>query len=182
MPDYESIWRRIEPSLKEVNKRRKQAIGHLWDQYLAGRYQVAQNPSPSHLELIRPEDLRVHTSHAFTGKLNYVDVLNAADPDTPGLNFMGFDPEKKCLAFRGQAQHFHAFLEFANYLVRSDRVESAFKAPSEVKFPKGGLETGLEYEEFAGQVEIVEYAMWLKDGPDEDGESKLQFFTRKMCG
>ena len=86
-------------------------------------------------------------------------------------NFMGYDQEARCLAFRGETRHLDAFLNFAYGMVNSEQVEHVFKVASEVRVPEGGLEPDLEYDEFASQVEIVEYGMWLKNVPVEQGKS-----------
>jgi hypothetical protein len=151
-----------ENYLGELDERRHASIRGLWERYKRGEVETHSKPAArTRLELIQADDLLITThKHIWTDTLNYLDVCNAADPG--GVNFMGYDKESRCLAFRGETQHWNAFIDFATSIIRDERVLAAFKAPSDIRIPHGGLEAGLEYDEFASRVEIVEYAMWLK--------------------
>lgn len=149
--------------LDQVEVRRHTAIRPLWEKYEKGEYTVAPDYMPdTTIELISADDLHVDSQESpMTGELCYIDVTNDAAEERPGVNFMGFDPKQRCLAFRGEARHLDRFLDFGHELIQKEGIKGLFKAPSEVKIPKAGLKPNLSYDEFAGRVEIVEYAMWL---------------------
>lgn len=169
--DIASLTRHAEDWLTEVNESRHTAVQKLWEQYRNGEHETTQNPNPEpQLELISHEHLFINTTQdIMTEKLIGIDVRNLAAHDHCGVNFMGYDPKEKCLAFRGEMRLLDAFLDFAYGVASQGHIESAFQASSQLKFPHGGLQAGLGYEEFAGRVEIVEYAMWIKEAQNVEG-------------
>lgn len=163
--------------MREVNNNRHEALQDLWGQYQIGDLDYGPClPSKSHLELISGDHLQVRFAREeFLNTIGTMEVRNLDSPDCLGMNFMGYDQRTRCLAFRGEARNLDGFLEFANGIVNSEKVEHVFKFASEVQVPEGGLEPGLEYDDFAGRVEIVEYAMLLKEAEDERGNYRANF-------
>jgi hypothetical protein len=154
--------------LEEQNRARDRAVNNLWDKYQRGFYKRAADGTAPRSKVEYMDDKYLHVSkvyHAFTDDIISIDV-SSKDPDlSPNLNFISYDAKDRCLAFRGQACHYGSFYSLAQLLLLQDRIDQFYKARSEVKFPEEGLEPGLDYQTFAGRVEIVEYAAWLKETP-----------------
>lgn len=157
--------------LEEFDGLRHGAIGSLWQRYLSGEYVPAKDSnSRSQVRLVHSDDLKIHAHlDEVTEALKDIQVRDARSADRKGTNFMGYNEEQHCVVFRGEARHLEHFLTFAYGIVKREHVEHAIKANSDVCFPEEGIEPGLGYDEFASRVEIIEYAMWLKDCPDDQG-------------
>ncbi|CAH0052686.1 unnamed protein product [Clonostachys solani] len=162
-----------EETYDQIVERRHQLIRPLWEKYEQGHYKFIPDDQPeSTIELIKSSDLRVERRGDFSkGQLSSIHVAHSGAKEFPGVNFIGFEPTQQCLAFRGEARHLESFIEFSNAMVKGERVQFVFKAPAALVIPKAGFRKNLDYDEFAGQVEIVEYAMWLRPPSPEDEAS-----------
>ena len=164
--------------MQRVDQNRHEVIERLWKQYRDGTLGCGPPlPSKSHLQLIYSKWIIVRAKREEPdNRISAIQVRNLDYPNPVDINFMGYDQEARCLAFKGETRHLDAFLDFAEGVVNSERVEHVFKVASDVRVPEGGLEPDLEYDDFAARVEIVEYAMWLKDVPTEQGKPRHIFF------
>ena len=181
--DSNGNWYPLMATLDEQNRYRDREIGRLWHQYRKGECKKATGDSTPSSSVCMVEEIQVSkTYHAFTDEIINIDVFTN-DPDRwPDVNIFGYNGRDRCLAFRGQACHYGAFYALAQLLVVQGKVDTFYKSPSEIKFPPQGLRPDLTYQEFAGQVEIVEYAAWLKDFPDgalQSSKSYPQIF--QLC-
>lgn len=176
--DCNGNWYPLMPTLEEQNRARDRAVNNLWDKYQRGMYKkAADGPAPrSKVEYM--DDKYLHVSkvyHAFTDAIINIDV-SSKDPDlSPNLNFISYNPKDRCLAFRGQACNYGSFYSLAQLLLLQDRIDHFFKARSEVRFPDEGLQPDLDYQVFAGRVEIVEYAAWLKESSGDSQSGRRTF-------
>ncbi|KAI6784197.1 uncharacterized protein J7T54_004743 [Emericellopsis cladophorae] len=130
----------------------------------------------AHVELVSKQNLLIDSTVDDSGQPSSVHVQNTGSSYSHARSFMGFHPEKRCLAFRGEARFLEMFQDFASNFVREDHIVSVLQTPVDVEFPPEGLPGGLEFAEFAGRVEIVEYVMWLKVA-DEDHEPGAESIT-----
>lgn len=156
----------IAPWLNQLNKRGENAIDLLWAQYQAGDFPVAASHNESHLQMIPQNDLLTIATRD-ENRVEDLQVQNFAASNLIGNNFMGFTPRNHCFAFRGEKRHLKTFLDYAYSFIEDNRVEdksieAVYKPASEVKFPETGVARELDYQNFAQRVEIVEYAIWLK--------------------
>ncbi|VUC24737.1 unnamed protein product [Clonostachys rosea] len=172
-PTLDIMSKEEEETLDQIRERRHQLIQPLWEKYEQGHYKVIPDDQPeSTIELIKSSDLRVERRGDLSkGQLSSIHVAHSGAKEFPGVNFIGFEPTQQCLAFRGEARHLDSFIDFSNAMVKGERVQFVFKAPAAAMIPKAGLRKNLDYDEFAGQVEIVEYAMWLRPPSPEDEAS-----------
>ncbi|CAG9943924.1 unnamed protein product [Clonostachys rosea f. rosea IK726] len=172
-PTLDIMSKEEEDTLEQIRERRHQLIQPLWEKYEQGHYNVIPDDQPeSTIELIKSSDLRVERRGDLSkGQLSSIHVAHNGAKEFPGVNFIGFEPTQQCLAFRGEARHLDSFIDFSNAMVKGERVQFVFKAPAAAVIPKAGFRKNLDYDEFAGQVEIVEYAMWLRPPSPEDEAS-----------
>lgn len=173
--DSNGNWYPLMPTLEEQNRFRRLEINRHWNKYQKGQYKKSTGRLASSVYMFKPNEIQVFkTHHAYTDEIINIHV-SVKDPENrPDVNFFGYNSHEPCIAFRGQACHFSSFFALAHLLAAADKVELFYKSPSEVKFPPEGLQPNLTYEEFAGEIEIVEYVAWLKDGDTQTGEYFLQ--------
>lgn len=176
--DSNGNWYPLMATLDEQNRCRDREVSRLWHQYRKGEYKKATGDSTpsSSVCMVETNDIQVSkTYHAFTDEIINIDVFTNDPERWPDVNIFGYNGHDRCLAFRGQACHYGSFYAFAQLLVVQGKVDTFYKSPSEIKFPPEGLRPNLTYKEFAGQVEIVEYAAWLKDFPDGSHQSSKSY-------
>jgi hypothetical protein len=156
--------------IDEIGEGRRTTIEPLWREYQQGNFTIASPTStPAHVELVPTHNLLVESTFDASGQPSSVAVRNMGSLNLQGTNFMGFHTEQRCLAFRGQTRFLKTFQDFASNFVKEDHIVSVLQTPINAEFPPEGLPAGLEYEEFAGRVEIVEYVVWLKEADTEHG-------------
>ncbi|KAF9774337.1 hypothetical protein IL306_007699 [Fusarium sp. DS 682] len=90
-------------------------------------------------------------------------------------NFIGYCPEERCVVFKGEGGLMDDFLDFAEAVAGEKEVKVILQAPEQIRMPRGGLEYGLEYEEFVARVEVLECAMWIGNSPREREECGSRF-------
>lgn len=152
--------------MEELDKRQQNSIFPLWEEYQAGSFPVAGSSSEHCLQLIPSADLLV-IKHQDEKSERVVDlqVQNFGADNLVGNNFMGYTCRPQCIAFKGEKRYLKTFLDFVyGFTNEEHHGDMFFKMASEVRFPDQGLPEGLEYVDFASRVEIVEYAIWLKEG------------------
>lgn len=162
----------IEALLDQLTEGTRQAITTLWEKYEAGDYPPATSAVPeSGLEILTGCDILVDQPRdGLTNEIYDLEVRNFGAKDRIGNNFMGHAVYSKCVAFRGEMRFAKTALNTAFALMKDSARESVMKRGSEVKFPNEGLVSGLSYEEFSARVEIVEWAIYLKESRDKEGE------------
>ncbi|KAG9249921.1 uncharacterized protein F5Z01DRAFT_434571 [Emericellopsis atlantica] len=163
--------------IHQLGEGRRATIEPLWRKYQQGSFPLASPTcTTAHVELVSKHNLLIESTVDASGQPSSVSVENMGSPHSHAGGFMGFHPEKRCLAFRGEARFLEIFQDFASNFVKEDHIVSVLQTPVEVDFPPEGLPAGLEFAEFAGRVETVEYVMWLK-AADEDHEPGAESIT-----
>lgn len=155
------------PWMEELDKREKHSISPLWEEYQAGNFPIADSSPEPCLQLIPSADLLV-IRHQDEKSERIVDlqVQNFGADNFVGNNFMGYTCRPQCIAFKGEKRYLKTFLDFVyGFTNKEHHGDIFFKMASEVRFPDEGLPEGLEYVDFVSRVEIVEYAVWLKEDP-----------------
>ncbi|KEY72039.1 hypothetical protein S7711_00057 [Stachybotrys chartarum IBT 7711] len=163
-----------EEALEANSQQRHDAIWPVYEEYMAGKHTSSEDLATkvfAPLQLVPSSDLDVNqVRSASDDSVINVDVCRYSDPWS--TNFMGWHQGQKCFVFKGETRLFDDFLAFTTELLKAERVLLIFKAPFSIRVPRGGLPAGMSYEEFAGHVETVEYAMWLQDSVDDDSDGE----------
>ncbi|KFA61398.1 hypothetical protein S40285_03620 [Stachybotrys chlorohalonatus IBT 40285] len=163
-----------EEALETNSQQRHDAIWPVYEEYMVGKHTSSEDLATkvfAPLQLVPSSDLDVNqVRSASDDSVINVDVCRYSDPWS--TNFMGWHQGQKCFVFKGETRLFDDFLAFTTELLKAERVLLVFKAPFSIRLPRGGLPAGMSYEEFAGHVETVEYAMWLQDSVDDDSDGE----------
>ena len=147
---------------------RGKATESLWEEYQAGEHISAVGYFDKSVDLIPSSDLNVRQLiDPETGELSGVDIVKKSNP--LDLNFMGYDPQQKCFAYRGEARLFDLFVSYTSELLKGKHVRAVCKIAG-VRVAGGGLPANMTFEEFAGHVEVIEYGMWLLDSESDSGK------------
>ena len=159
-------------SLAGLNRARHEMIEPVFEAYIQGYCHYTESATLPTLELLSSSDICVNiTRDPESSEVTGVHVSNAKDPTA--INFMGYHREQDCVAFKGEARLFSDFIDFTSVLMQWKTIEGVFGAAAEVRVPTAGLARGLNYNEFAARVEIVEYVMFASSDNDTDDSGKI---------
>ena len=89
-----------------------------------------------------------------------IDIIRINRP--PGVNFMGLEKTRGAMVFRGEKRHLDTFINHTGDVWGLSEIETAFQAPSLVRYQRGSIPLGLEFQDFASRIEIVEFAIFRK--------------------
>ncbi|CAM1500817.1 Fc.00g099790.m01.CDS01 [Cosmosporella sp. VM-42] len=154
-------------ALAKLNRARHDLIEPAFEAYSEGHCDYVESATLPTLELLASSEIHVDIDRdPESNEITSLHVSHAND-DT-AINFMGYHPEQDCVAFKGEARLFSDFIDFTSVLVKWESIEGAFGAAGEVRVPAEGLERGLNYDEFAARVEIVQYVMFAQSAIDAD--------------
>ncbi|KAM5375425.1 hypothetical protein ACJZ2D_005986 [Fusarium nematophilum] len=148
-------------NLEALTASRVAIIEPAYDEYLVSDKLLDDPPPPSALELLPSSDISMEfTRSVATKAATDLCVSKISEPDAD--NFMGFCLEENCMVFKGERGMFDRFLDFSDAITQNRDVRVAFNVRPQLRIPRGGLEYGLKYEEFAARVEILDCAVWIK--------------------
>ncbi|KAL4725437.1 hypothetical protein ACLX1H_007586 [Fusarium chlamydosporum] len=161
----------------QLSKARAEVLEPAYDSYLeSGDVRERASPPPI-LQLISSVDITVELSRCHkTGAATDLNISRTSDPIAD--NFMGYCPEQKCVAFKGEGGLFYDFVDFVESAADKLEISGAtivLKAPSQIRMPFDGLEYGLKYEEFVSRVEVLQCAVWIRTSPSEQEEGGRKF-------
>ncbi|KAF4445730.1 hypothetical protein F53441_10572 [Fusarium austroafricanum] len=160
--------------LSYFGEKRASILEPAYESYLSSENLRQEEPAPSRIQLLPPSEIAVSFKRCTkTGVATDLDIKKLSDPLAD--NFYGYYPEEKCIVFKGERGLLDEFVEFAEKLAGEKEVTIALKAADQVRIPWGGLEYGLEYEEFVARVEVLECAMWIRTSPSEHEEGGNRF-------
>lgn len=167
----------------QLSKARAEVLEPAYESYLeSGDVRERASPPPI-LQLISSVDITVELSRCHkTGAATDLDISRTSDPIAD--NFMGYCPEQKCVAFKGEGGLFYDFVDFVESAADKLEISGAtivLKAPSQIRMPFDGLEYGLKYEEFVSRVEVLQCAVWIRTSPSGMHISRpYLLFTHKL--
>lgn len=154
------------PTINEVREAYVQidceTIDTYYNNYMNGANRAhVQIPLPI-IDVVKATDIRVYHSNPIPCDCDNDWAIERLSSDYK-FNYMGYDLVKGCLAFKGQIRLFDKFLEAASMAFSKGYVHMAYVRPRGLHIPIDGLNRGLNYEEFASQIEIVDCLLFLKD-------------------
>ena len=147
---------------------RSAVIGTAWDKYLnSDNLHDTSLPAPF-IRLVPSSDIAITlkcSKDAATiieadTKATDLSITKISDPLAD--NFMGYCQKEECIVFKGERGLWDDFVEFAEGLAQEQPVTAVIKSQSTVRMPREGLEFGLDYDNFANRVEVLECAMWIR--------------------
>ncbi|KAF5648179.1 uncharacterized protein FTJAE_1393 [Fusarium tjaetaba] len=160
--------------LSDFREKRAAILAPAYKSYLISSDFRKDSPRPSSTYLLPSSEVVVLISRCpETGAA--VDLYITKVSDTFAENFIGYCPEEKCVVFKGETGLIEDFIDFIESVAGGKEVTIVLKAPEQIRMPLGGLEHGLEYEEFVARVEILECALWIGNSPSEQEEGGIHF-------
>ncbi|KAF4462236.1 hypothetical protein FALBO_10953 [Fusarium albosuccineum] len=150
-----------EEQIQKLGAARAAILEPAYDAYLISDGLLDKSPPLSSIQLLPTSDMTVNLIRpAEDNAATDLWISKISDPSAD--NFMGFSPEENCIAFKGERGLFDGFIEFAESVAQDKSVTIVFKTPKGIRIPREGLEYGLNYEDFAARVEVLECAMWIR--------------------
>ncbi|KAH6891425.1 hypothetical protein B0T10DRAFT_595661 [Thelonectria olida] len=148
-------------SISAMNTDRHATLKCAYDAYLEGRI-LPVNP------IVAPSLVHLHRDQLI--------VRAERDPKTGELLDLE-DPKEKWVVFKGEISLFNKFIDFAMSVTQDSAIIVGFKPVSEIRFPRTGLENGLDYATFASRVEVVEYIIYAIDEDNDNRASDSNHVT-----
>lgn len=148
----------------DFTQRRAAILETAYESYRISTDFRQDSPSPSSIDLLPSSEVLVLISRCPETEAA-TDLYITKLSDTFAENFIGYCPEEKCVVFKGERGLIEDFIDFIESVAGEKEVTVVLKAPEQVRIPLGGLEQGLEYEEFVARVEILECALWIGNSP-----------------
>ncbi|KAF4339771.1 hypothetical protein FBEOM_6309 [Fusarium beomiforme] len=157
-----------------LSKNRASILEPAYESYLVSKDLRDNLPRASSVQLIPSSEIVVTVSRCpETGSATHMYITKQSDAFAD--NFIGYCPKERCVVFKGEGGLMGDFLDLAEAAASEKEVKVILQAPEQIRMPHGGLEYGLEYEDFVARVEVLECAMWLGDSPREREECGSRF-------
>jgi hypothetical protein len=150
--------------LSDFAQQRAAILEPAYESYLISTDLREGSPRPSSTYLLPSSEVVVIVSRCPETEAA-TDLHITKLSDTFADNFIGYCPEEKCVVFKGERGLIDDFIDFAESVAGGKEVKIILKAPEQIRMPHGGLEHGLEYEDFVARVEVLECAMWIGNSP-----------------
>ncbi|KAH7255503.1 uncharacterized protein BKA55DRAFT_537905 [Fusarium redolens] len=160
--------------LSDFAQQRAAILEPAYESYLISTDLREGSPRPSSTYLLPSSEVVVIVSRCPETEAA-TDLHITKLSDTFADNFIGYCPEEKCVVFKGERGLIDDFIDFAESVAGGKEVKIILKAPEQIRMPHGGLEHGLEYEDFVARVEVLECAMWIGNSPSEQEEGGSRF-------
>ncbi|KAF5713545.1 hypothetical protein FGLOB1_3972 [Fusarium globosum] len=160
--------------LSDFTQKRAAILEPAYKSYLISTDFRQDSPLPSSIYLLPSSEVVVLISRCPETEAA-TDLYITKLSDTFAENFIGYCPEEKCVVFKGERGLIDDFIDFIESVAGEKEVTVVMKAPEQIRIPLGGLEQGLEYEEFVARVEILECALWIGNSPSEQEEGGIRF-------
>ncbi|KAI1009191.1 hypothetical protein LB504_003320 [Fusarium proliferatum] len=148
----------------DFTQKRAAILEPAYESYLTSTNFRQDSPSPSSIDLLPSSEVVVLISRCPETEAA-TDLYITKLSDSFAENFIGYCPEEKCVVFKGEEGLIYDFIDFIESVAGEKEVTVVLKAPEQIRNPLGGLENGLEYEEFVARVEILECALWIGNSP-----------------
>ncbi|CVK92460.1 uncharacterized protein FMAN_07356 [Fusarium mangiferae] len=158
----------------DFTQKRAAILEPAYESYLTSTNFRQDSPSPSSIDLLPSSEVVVLISRCPETEAA-TDLYITKLSDSFAENFIGYCPEEKCVVFKGEEGLVYDFIDFIESVAGEKEVTVVLKAPEQIRIPLGGLENGLEYEEFVARVEILECALWIGNSPSEQEEGGIRF-------
>ncbi|KAF5610913.1 uncharacterized protein FSUBG_2718 [Fusarium subglutinans] len=160
--------------LSDFTQKRAAILEPAYESYLISPDFRKDSPSPSSIYLLPSSEVVVLISRCPETEAA-TDLHITKLSDSFAENFIGYCPEEKCVVFKGERGLIDDFVDFIESVAGGKEVTMVLKAPEQIRIPLGGLQHGLEYEEFVARVEILECALWIGKSPSEQEEGGIRF-------
>ncbi|RGP69424.1 hypothetical protein FLONG3_7757 [Fusarium longipes] len=156
-----------EKGTLQFSKDRADILKPAFEAYLNSADLRDRAPPSSVLQLVASPDIAVELSHCDkSGAATHLAVSRKSD--SLDDNFMGYCEEHKCVVFKGEGGLIHDFAGYVESAAEKHQISDTtfvLKAPEQIRIPMGGLEYGLEFEEFVSRVEVLQCAAWIRTSP-----------------
>ncbi|KAM4057785.1 hypothetical protein HRG_009405 [Hirsutella rhossiliensis] len=134
-----------------------------WEHYIQGNHLAIMPYAEPILEQINPSDLQLTIATVDgTGGAVEVAVVERRSRSF-SMNFMAYDAQKQCWAFKGEMRLLKHFLGIMSAYFRLGRVDKALVRSRNLFQPLCGLNDGLTRGEYEDKIKIGDCVLFLAD-------------------